>query len=66
MDDYYSEAPQMDNFVLSPEDKLANDNIEGLSSHQGDPPHALPHPTPPVDASTAVGRETLRRKMNLC
>lgn len=56
VDDYYSETPQVDDIVVSPEDKLVGeDNDDGLSGQQGNLPHALPQPNPPESAETATG-----------
>lgn len=43
IEDYYSEAPQVDDLALSPEDKLVgDDNDDRLSGQQGNLLHAPP------------------------
>lgn len=42
VDDYYSEASQVDGFFLSLKDKLASDGDDKLSGPQGNPPCARP------------------------
>lgn len=68
MDDYYSKTPLVDDFDLSPEDKLARDSDDKPTGQQDEPAHVPPQPTFPVDTaitSRPVSRETNEEGVNL-
>lgn len=58
VDDYYSEALQVDKFVLSLKDKLTRDEDDRVSGQQGEPSHTQPQPTILTGTTAATGGET--------
>lgn len=58
MDDYCFETPQVDDFVLSPMDKMFGGDDDKLSGQPGEPPRTQSQPTLPVHTATVVGGGT--------
>ena len=51
MDDYYSEAPQMDNSIMFSDDKLTRNEDNRVSGQQGKPSRTQSQPTLKMEIS---------------